>query len=201
MKTMRNTLDVTNTSNLADMLPAEAGLNDAQLAFLNPASCQHVNPYGKLFWQEMAAWLSQISSQAAEAPRSPTYRDMLEPYLLRRVHMTAGSWSIEEICPGRRLRLLLQDVRLDHVRSADLGASPDVVTDHMNIWVSISWLNRVIPDPSEPLSINGMLYEYVSRKTRNIGVLPVLLAPQSRRLGGSCAKKPGTAITDERLCA
>lgn len=180
----------------------DSRLNEAHLAFLNPASCQYVNPYSKTFWQDMKAWLSPISSQAETHPKASDYRCALEPYLLRRVHMTAETWSIQEVCQGRgQLRLLLQDVRLSHVHDGFIGAAPGAVIDHMNVWVSTAWLNRVIPDPCAPLAVDGILYEYISKQTRNIAVLPVLLAPISRKVGtfrGTCAP---AEFWDERRSA
>lgn len=158
-------------------------LSEPQLEFLNPGSCQYVNPYSKTFWQDMKDWLSPISNQAARYPKSEAYRDALEPYLLREVTMTARSWRILDIDAfSGQLRLVLEDVRLSHVYSSSVGAAPGTIVDHMNVWVSPSWLHHVDPDPSEPLIINGVLYEYVSKGIRNISVLPVLLAPRSREI-------------------
>lgn len=163
-------------------------LSEPQLKFLNPGACQYVNPCSRTFWQDLKNWLSPISRQAASYPKAQSYRQELEPYLLRRVIMTAGSCrALPDKCGNSGLiHLLLTDVRLSHVYSNSVGSSPDAAVDHLNIWVSPSvFASLRRPDNTLPsLTISGVLYEYASSKstrpTRNIAVLPILLMPRSR---------------------
>lgn len=180
-------LESSNASGIRDsqyIVEHHNRLSEPQLEFLNPGACQYVNPYSKTFWQDMKAWLSPISNQAANYPKSPYYRHALEPYLLRRVTITAESWHVQGISEfNGQLRLVLENVCLSHVHSNRIGAAPGIFVDHLNVWVSTLWLNHVAPDPIEPLTITGLLYEYVSKNTRNISVLPILLAPKNRKIG------------------
>lgn len=155
-------------------------LTEPQLEFLNSCACQHVNPYSKDFWSELLSLLRTESQQVQDLPKSPDYRYALEPYMLRRVHMAANTWFIHS-CGDGRIRLLLKDVRLTHVHGGTVGLAPNATVGHLNIWVSPRWLNRVVPACDEPLILDGVLYEYASNQTRNIGILPVLLMPQNRR--------------------
>lgn len=165
-------------------------LNKVQLEFLNSEACQYVSPYSRTFWQDMKKWLAALSVQAADYPKSDTYRSALEPYLLQRVHMLARTWHPQEINDYEQLHLLLTDVCLTHVHRDSIGATPNVVVDHMHIWVSTRWFNHVRPDSLEPLVLNGVLYEYVSTKqTRNINIMPALIMPRSRKIRG--ASQPG----------
>lgn len=156
-------------------------LTEPHLEFLNPSACQHVSPYSRNFWPELASWLAAESQNAADLPCAQGYRKALEPYLLRRVHMTAGTWRFWD-CGKGQIRLLLQNVRLTHVPGSAVGDKLAITVDHMNIWVSPAWFNHITPVPGEPLALDGVLYQYAnSRQTRNIGLLPVLMMPESRK--------------------
>lgn len=172
-----------------------SALTKPQLKFLNSEACQQVSPYNKKFWPKLTAWLTSASKQAEGLPKAQNYRCALEPYLLQRVYMLARTWEIKEISEdNERFRLLLRDVCLTHARGDSIGVTPNVVIDHMNIWVSSHWLNSVIPADNDPLVLNGVLYEYANAKqTRNIGIMPVLVMPRSRKLGArwkNCAACP-----------
>lgn len=172
-------------------------LTEPQLEFLNSDACQHVNPYAQNFWSELTGWLAAASKPAGTLPKAYSYRYALEPYLLQRVHMLAKTWTITETPDDGRIRLLLEDVRLNNVRGSYVGKAPNAAVDHMNIWVSIAWFNRVIPAIDEPLVLDGVLHEYASSKqVRNIGVLPILVMPLSRKsgvFGKNCAARPDAA--------
>ncbi len=164
-------------------IPAKCTFSESQHVFLNPEACRLANPYGITFWQDIQRGLSAVSDRAAAYPKAAAYRYELEPYLFQKVHMTADKWSILDGGSGC-LRILLEDLHLTHACGSVMGSTPNVYTDHMNIQVSVSWLNRVVPDPLEPLAISGILYEYASsRGIRNIKILPVLIAPKSRKVG------------------
>lgn len=175
-----------------------------QLKFLNSGACQYVNPYSKTFWFDLNAWLSPISHQAASYPKAQSYRRQLEPYLLRKVVMTAKSWKVQSTKdPNGLLRLTLMGVRLSHVYSNNVGASPSIAVDHMNVWVSQEWYNKLSSYRyGTPLTVTGVLYEYASKNTRNIGVLPILLEPkgltplarQNRRVKRPDSLCPGASV-------
>lgn len=177
-----------------------SALTKPQFAFLNSEACQDVSPYNKNFWPKMTDWLTSVSKQTEGLPKAQNYRCALEPYLFQRVYMTADAWSIQDIRDDR-IRLVLRGVRLTNVYDNRVGAAPNITVDHMNIWVSLEWFNCVVPAQSDPLVLKGVLYEYVSAKrTRNIGVLPVLLTPRSRKLGSSwknCAACPCTPLCSD----
>lgn len=160
-------------------LSNQPALFGPQLKFLNSGACQYVNPYSRTFWPDLNTWLLPISRHAAAYPKAPSYRRQLEPYLLRKVVMTARSWKVLSTKePNGLLRLTLIDVCLSHVYSNSVGASPNIFVDHMNVWVSPEWFNKLSSHPyGVPLTITGVLYEYVSKNTRNIGVLPILMKP------------------------
>lgn len=163
-------------------------LPEFKLRFLNHEACREVSPYNKHFWPALAELLSDRSRKIMDLPRAEHYRSSLESYRHMRVHITAKAWSIvkDDCCKsGDSLHLLLKNACVTHVhnQTGTAVAMPEAAVDHMHIWVSIRWMNRVCPNPSEPLVLEGMLYEYVSSsQTRNIGVLPVLLADNARRL-------------------
>lgn len=95
--------------------------------------------------------------------------------------MTAGTWRFWD-CGKGQIRLLLQNIRLTHVPGSAVGDKLAITVDHMNIWVSPAWFNHITPVPGEPLALDGILYQYAnSRQTRNIGLLPVLMMPESRK--------------------
>ena len=179
--------------NRSDLL----ALTEPQLKYLNPGVCKHVSPYSENFWQDMKNWITPISKQhSASYPKAPSYRHELEPYLLRKVTMTAGFWRIRDIDKvSGLLHLVLTDVRLSHVYSNSVGSSPNIAVDHLNVWVSPSWLNRACAVPGTPLTVSGILYEYVSSKnTRNIGIIPILLMPKGQAAGSR--RKHSTARPD-----
>ena len=168
---------------MSTYIPAHRTFSESQLVFLNPEACRLANPYGKTFWEDLKIGLSNVSARAAAYPKAAAYRYELEPYLFQKVHMTAKRWSILG-ASGGCLNLLLKELHLTHVCEDTLGSTPNIYVDHMNIQVSVSWMNRVIPDPTEPLTISGVLYEYSSTKMiRNIKIMPVLIAPESRKVG------------------
>lgn len=179
-----------------------------QLKFLNPSACQYVNPCSKTFWPDLENWLSPISHQAASYPRAGFYRRKLKPYLLQRVTMTAKHWSLQGTHESNGLLCLtLKDVRLSHVYNSSVQADPNIIVDHMYVWISPTWMN-LLPSYGHqvydaPLSITGILYEYVSSKNiRNIGILPILLEPkcptaaarQNRRIKGPDSPCPGLSM-------
>lgn len=175
-------------------------LTEPQLEFLNSDACQHVNPYVQNFWPELTGWLAAASEPAGALPKAYSYRCALEPHLFQQVHMLAKTWTIKETPDAGRVRLLLEDVRLTNVRGSHVGKAPNAAVDHMNIWVSTAWFNRVAPAIDEPLALDGVLYEYASSKqVRNIGILPVLVMPLSRKPGGfwkNCAARPDTVCPE-----
>lgn len=172
-------------------------LTEPQLEFLNPSACQHVSPYNRNFWPELASWLAAESQNAVDLPCAQSYRKALEPYLLRRVHMTADTWRVRD-CGKGCIRLLLQNVRLTHVHGSAVGDKLDTTLDHLNIWVSPAWFNHARPVPGDPLALDGVLYQYASaRQTRNIGLLPVLVMPESRKRNANwknCAVCPDVTV-------
>lgn len=186
----------------ADSVPAiprrQAMLSEAQMDFLNPEAVRSVNPYSHFFWQEILDWLEGLSDQANAYPKAAAYRDALVPYLLRKVHMTAHTWSVKEVSEDGRIRLLLKDVCLTNVFDRRVGKAPRVLVDHMNIWVGADWMNRVAPDILEPLALDGVLYEYIcGGETRNIGILPVLVMPRSRMVRGKTPRDDRTPQLSE----
>ena len=164
------------------------GLPEFKLKFLNPEACQQVSPYNKQFWPALIDSLTNRSQQVMDLPKADCYRGDLERYRYLRVHITAESWSQREDKErgvGAPLHLVLRNPCVTHVhdRSGTAVTMPNATVDHMHIWVSVNWMNHVRPDPSEPLVLEGVLYEYASSSgTRNIGVLPVLLTDKSRKL-------------------
>ena len=184
---------------------AQPSISGAQLKFLNPGACQHVNPYSKTFWPDLKTWLSPISSEAAAYPKAKAYRHKLEPYLLQKVTMTAAHWNLKSTNDANGLlRLILTDVRLSHVYSNSVQADPNIIVSHIHVWVSPTWMNLLPAFGHQvydaPLTVTGILYEYVSAKgIRNIGILPILLEPkcpasmarQNRRV-----KRPGSFCPD-----
>lgn len=161
--------------------PRYSPLTEPQMEFLNPCACWHVSPYNPYFWSELRNVLSGESQAIQDLPKAAHYRDVLEPYLLQRVHMTAETWSVSG-CGRNQVHLLLKNIRLTHVPGGALGSAPNIALDHLNVWVSPLWLNHVIPVWGEPLALDGMLCEYAaSNHTRNIGLLPVLLMPRNHR--------------------
>lgn len=168
-------------------------LSVQQMKFLNPAACQYVNPYSKSFWRDMKDWLSGISSQAAAYPKDKAYRLRLAPHLLRKVTMTADSWMLMNAGdPNGMLHLMLRDIRLLCAYNEQDWTFPNIAIDHMHIWVSKAWMNLLpaygIQAYGGQLTVTGILYEYVSDGTRNIGIMPVLLEPKNYRV--KCIKRP-----------
>lgn len=176
---------------------AQNAITEPQIEFLNSYACQHISPYSPTFWPDLTASLACQSWKAARLPRAPYYRHALEPYLLRRVHMTAGRWEIKSYYSKGFLRLVLYNVRLTHVHGGALGAAPNITLSHMNVFVSTAWFNRVIPNQNEALVLDGVLHQYASSKgTRNISLMPVLVMPMSRELPPAqpCAVRPGPTV-------
>lgn len=179
---------------------SQLSLAGTQQKFLNSAAVQCVDTSSPTFWPDLNAWLSSVSRQAASYPKAQFYRRQLEPYLLRRVTITAGSWKV---CRNNKsndlLYLSLKDVRLTHAydNKKKVWAFPNIAVNHMNIKVSSLWYRAILAcgvPYGAPLTITGMLYEYVSSKnTRNIGVLPILLEPKVLPLTARqnrCVKRP-----------
>ena len=170
-------------------------LPEFKLKFLNQEACREVSPYNKQFWPTLINSLSNRSRQVMDLPKASHYRNNLECYRHLRVHITAGSWSQREDKnrrAGEPLHLVLENLRVTHVhdRSGTAVTMPNVGVDHMHVWVSINWINHVRPTPGEPLVLEGVLYEYASSdRTRNIGVLPVLLTDESRKFDLDLASK------------
>ena len=173
---------IQNITKLPVQFGTDGSLSEAYLDFLNPAACQDVNPCGRTFWPDLRDKLAAASEQVEGFQRSNRYRIQLEPYLLRRVHLTAGTWQVDGAPRKGLMCLCLSDVRLAHVYGPTMGESPDVYVDHIHITVSSSWYDRVRPDRSEALAVNGMLYEYADRRgRRNVGVIAVAVMPRSRK--------------------
>lgn len=159
-----------------------APLTEPQIEFLNPCTCRYVSPYSLTFWSELRSKLCAYSKTIQELPKADGYRSILEPYLFQRVHMTARTWSVHGL-GDNQIHLVLQDILLTGIHGDTIGSAPGIVLDHLNIWVSPLWLNRVVPVWGEPLLLDGIIHEYdSSRHTRNIGLLPVLIMPRTRKL-------------------
>lgn len=176
---------------------AQHAITEPQMEFLNSYACQHVSPFSPTFWPELISSLDDQSRKAARLPRAPYYRQALEPYLLRRVHMTADSWEIKSYYNKGFLRLVLHNVHLTHVHGGALGATPNITLSHLNVFVSTAWFNRVVPDQKEALALDGVLHQYASSKgTRNISLMPVLAMPMSREIPYKqpCAACPGPTV-------
>ena len=168
-------------------------LTKPQLEFLNSHACRKVSPYSRNFWQEMANSLAAQSRQVEALPYALNYRRSLEPYLFRQVHMVADHWSIVERGDDY-IHLLLQSVHLKNVHGSAIGATPNVTVDHLNIWVSPAWYNRVIFAYNERLALDGVLYQYANANwTRNIGLMPVLVMPESRKVSRWTANRKNCA--------
>ena len=179
-------------------IDAQNTLTEPQLEFLNSYACQRASPYSPDFWSELSASLAYQSREAVGLPRAPSYRRALEPYLLRRVHMTADSWEIKSYYSKGFLRLVLHTVRLTHVHGGALGVAPNIILSHLNVFVSTAWFNRVAPDQNGALALDGVLHQYASSKgTRNISLMPVLVMPMSREIP---YKQPCTACPGPTVC-
>lgn len=179
---------------------SQLSLAGTQQKFLNSAACQRINPFRPNFWLDLKSWLAPISRQAASYPKAPSYRRRLEPYLLQRVTITAGSWWIYHNNKSNgRLFLALKNVRLTHAydNKKKVWAFPNITINHMNVEVSSLWYRAILACGTPygaPLTVTGMLYEYTSSKnTRNIGILPILLEPKVLPLTARqnrCVKRP-----------
>ena len=168
-------------------------LTESQLEFLNSRACRNVSPYSRNFWQEMANSLAAQSRRIEALPRAQNYRRSLEPYLFRQVHMVADRWFITGLGDDY-IHLTLRSVHLKNVHSNTIGATPDVTLDHLNIWVSTAWFNHVIPAYNERLALDGVLYQYANAsQTRNIGLMPVLVMPESRKVSRWTANRKNCA--------
>ena len=168
-------------------------LTEPQLEFLNSRACRQVSPYSPNFWMEFADSLAAQSQQAAALPCAKHYRRSLEPYLLRRVHMVADRWFIADL-GDNYIRLTLRGIHLKNVHGSAMGATPDVTLDHLNIWVSTAWYSRVVPAYNERLALDGVLYQYANANwTRNIGLMPVLVMPVSRKISKWAANRKNCA--------
>lgn len=161
----------------------EQSLSEAYHEYLNPVACRQANPYSDTFWLDLKDWLTSVSNEAEEYQKADNYRDELSPYRLHRVNLIAESWCVSKVFE-HTIQLCLSNVRLSHVYGKPIGCAPNVPIDHINLLVSSYWFGRIVPSQDKGLSVNGMLYEYVSSKNqRNIGIMGVAVMPlpQSRK--------------------
>ena len=166
--------------NTALISPFPAAAEPAYHEFLNSAVCRS-GPYDETFWEELKDRIAPVSRNAANYPKAHRYRGQLTPYLLCRVTLRAEKWTfVHAFLKKGMVQLCLLDVRLSRASGGSEKVSPDIYIDHMNVMVSVSWLNRVAPSYGyhEPLLVDGLLYEYdSSAKVRNIGVQPAAMVP------------------------
>ena len=150
--------------------------------FVNTAALTNVKcgPSNKLFWPSVAENIKRDAGDIAALPKSPGYRENLEPYLHRRVQLVSTKgWNIVEQT-SERTRLCLNDAMLIFVgaKKRQTQDSVRIPTGHMHIHVSNTWMRFVDPQPNEDLLVNGILYEYRNAHGhRNIAILPVIVTP------------------------
>lgn len=121
-------------------------------------------------------------------PLSPYYRYDLKPYLYKHVHIVStNGWDIAEEFDNR-YRICIRNAVLYQVDNGKFYSDLYILIEHLNFVVDDEWLASADPQPDEELDVNGMLYEYVSKGFRNIGIFPVIITPVCDNPFGSILK-------------
>lgn len=120
------------------------------------------NPDYNNIWFSHQSVLGTLESQ--NAPKSPYYRDELEPLLSKNAEITGWYKSIRKSTIDR--------TRINQIMLYDINVvcnNKDYHIDHIWITVEKGYMQRNNINQNQKVTCKGYFYEYLSHGTRNIG--------------------------------